>query len=139
MPIYIPKPDQQAAFFQGNLLPGEQVEGVFWCEQRLSLLLTFLLEQGGALAELVFSKFRHRYFVAVTHRRVLILGSTGWHDPIPEKFEAFERGVTHCAQYRNWLGHIAMDLQVMGEPEVRRYRVPRSQNHPRQAQIIQSI
>lgn len=139
MPIYIPKPDQQAGFFQGSLLPGEQIEGVFWTEQRLSLLLTFLLEQGGAIAEMIFSKFRHRHFMAVTNQRVLILGSTGWHDPIPAKFEALPRGSVHCTQYRNWLGHVAMDLQVAGEPAVRRYRVPRSQNKPGQGQAIQAV
>ena len=139
MPVFIPKPEQQQAFFQPALQPGEQVQGVFWCEQRLSLLLTIILEQGGAIAEMIFSKFRHRHFVAVTDRRVLVMGSTGWHDPIPAKFEALDRGMVHCTQYRNWLGHVAMDLQVTGENVVRRYRVPRSQNHPGQAQAVQSV
>ncbi|MHB8571697.1 MAG: hypothetical protein ACYDAY_01900 [Candidatus Dormibacteria bacterium] len=129
MPVLIPKPEQQATFFQDRLAPGEQLQGTFWCEQRLSLLMTMLLEQGGAVAELLFSKFRHRYFMAVTDRHVLVMGSTGWHDPIKDRFEALDRAQVKCTQYRNWFGgHVAMDLTVTGESGPRRYRIPRSQN-----------
>jgi hypothetical protein len=68
---------------------------------------------------------------------VLIMGSTGWHDPIPAKFEALPRGSVACTQFTNWLGHVAMDLQVTGEQSVRRYRVPRSQRQ--QAEVCQGL
>jgi hypothetical protein len=137
MPVFIPKPEQQAAFWQQSLEPGEQVQATWWMEQRLPLLIAILLEQGGAIAELIFSAMRHRYFAALTDRRVLIMGSTGWHDPIPSKFEALPRGSVSCPQFTNWLGHVAMDLQVAGEPKVRRYRVPRSQRQ--QAEACRSL
>jgi len=137
MPVFIPKPEQQAAFWQQSLEPGEQVQSAWWFEQRLPLPIAILLEQGGALAEMIFSAFRHRYFGALTDRRVLIMGSTGWHEPIPSKFEALPRGTVACTQFTNWLGHVAMDLQVVGEPSVRRYRVPRSQRE--QAEVCQGL
>lgn len=137
MPVFIPNPEQQAAFWQQSLEPGEQVQAAFWMEQRLPLLIAILLEQGGAIAELIFSAMRHRYFGALTDRRVLIMGSTGWHDPIPSKFEALPRGSVTCTQFTNWLGHVAMDLQVAGEANVRRYRVPRSQRQ--QAEACRSL
>jgi hypothetical protein len=127
MPVLIPNPQQQAAIWQQSLEPGEQLQATWWFEQRLPLLIAILLEQGGGIAELIFSAMRHRYFGALTDRRVLIMGSTGWHDPIPTKFEALPRGSVTCTQFSNWLGHVAMDFQVSGEPSVRRYRVPRTQ------------
>lgn len=139
MPVMIPQADKQATFFQDRLQSGEQIQGAFWAEQRLPLLLTILLEQGGGLAELIFSKFRHRYFMAITDRHVLILGSTGWHDPVPAKFEALDRANVGCSQYNNWLGHVAMDLTVTGEQSPRRYRVPRSQNKPGMGQSAQAL
>ncbi|TMC14096.1 MAG: hypothetical protein E6J29_04490 [Chloroflexi bacterium] len=137
MPVFIPKPDEQANFWQPYLEPGEQVQAAWWFEQRLPLLIAMLLEQGGAIAELIFSAMRHRYFGALTDRRVLVMGSTGWHDPIPGKFEAFPRGAVTCTQFANWIGHVAMDLQVAGEPSVRRYRVPRSQRP--QAELARAL
>jgi hypothetical protein len=125
MPIFIPKPEEQAAFFQSHLEPGEQIVAPFWCEQRLPLLIAMLLEQGGALAELIFSKFRHRFFMALTDRRLLVMGSSGWHQPLQDRFESIPRGQAVCTQFTNWLGHVAMDLNLNGE--LRRYRVPRSQ------------
>ncbi len=124
MPIFIPKPEQQAKFFQDRLEAGEQIEATFWCEQRLPLLLHFLIDNL-PMGELVFSFLRHRYFVALTNRRLLVMGSTGMHNPIPTKFEALPRTEITCSQFTNWIGHIAMDLTVNGE--VRRYRMPRSQ------------
>jgi hypothetical protein len=137
MPVFIPKPEQQAAFWQQSLEPGEQIQSAWWFEQRLPLLIAILLEQGGAIAETIFSALRHRYFGALTDRRLLIMGSTGWHDPITSKFEALPRGSVACTQFANWLGHVAMDLQVAGEQSVRRYRVPRSQSQ--QAEACQTL
>jgi hypothetical protein len=137
MPVFIPKPEEQAAFWQQHLEPGEQVQSTWWFEQRLPLLVAILLEQGGAIAEMIFSAMRHRYFGALTDRRLLIMGSTGWHDPIPARFEALPRGSVVCSQFTNWLGHVAMDLQVAGEASVRRYRVPRSQRQ--QAEACQAL
>lgn len=137
MPVFIPKPEQQAAFWQPTLEPGEQLQSVWWFEQRLPLLISILLEQGGAIAELIFQALRHRYFGALTDRRLLIMGSTGWHDPIPQKFEAIPRQNVRVTQFTNWLGHVALDLQVGGEEKVRRYRVPRSQKQ--QAEALQSL
>lgn len=124
MPIFIPRPEEQATFFQDRLEPGEQVQAPFWCEQRLPLLLHILIDRV-PLGELIFSKLRHRYFVALTDRRVMIMGSSGMHNPIRDKFEAIPRQAAACTQFTNWLGHVAMDLNVNGE--LRRYRVPRSQ------------
>src|SRR5258708_24334371 len=126
MVVLMWKVEWRASFWQQSLEPGEQVQSAWWFEQRLPLLLAILLEQGGALAEMIFSAFRHRYFGALTDRRVLIMGSTGWHDPIPAKFEALPRGSVACTQFTNWLGHVAMDLQVTGEQNGRRYRAPPS-------------
>jgi hypothetical protein len=137
MPVFIPKLEQQAAFWQQSLEPGEQLQSAWWFEQRLPLLIAILLEQGGGIAEMIFSSFRHRYFGALTDRRVLIMGSTGWHDPIPAKLEVLPRGSVACTQFTNWLGHVAMDLQVAGEQSVRRYRVPRSQRQ--QAEVCQGL
>jgi hypothetical protein len=124
MPVFIPKPEEQATYFQDRLEPGEQIQAPFWCEQRLPLLMHMLIDRL-PLGELIFSAMRHRYFVAVTDRRVLIMGSSGMHNPTREKFESLPRSQVACTQFTNWLGHIAMDLNVNGE--VRRYRVPRSQ------------
>jgi len=127
MPVFIPKPEQQAAFWQQYLEPGEQVQAVWWFEQRLPLLIAFLMEQGGVIAETIFQFLRHRYFGCLTDRRLLIMGSTGWHDPIPAQLVSFPRPSVTCTQFSNWIGHVAMDLQVAGEPALRRFRVPRSQ------------
>lgn len=137
MPVFIPKPEQQATFWQSNLQPGEQLQSVWWFEQRLPLLVAILLEQGGAIAELIFQFLRHRYFGALTDQRLLIMGSTGWHDPIPQKLESIPRQNVRVTQFTNWLGHVALDLQVSGEQKVRRYRVPRTQKQ--QAEALQTL
>jgi hypothetical protein len=124
MPLFIPKPEQQASFFTNRLEPGENIQAAFWCEQRLPLLLHWLIDEL-PLGELIFSALRHRYFMALTDRRLLIMGSSGMHNPIPEKFEAIPLAVTVCSQFTNWIGHVAMDIRVDGQ--LRRYRVPRSQ------------
>jgi hypothetical protein len=124
MPIFIPKAQQQEAFFADRLEAGESIQTAFWCEQRLPLLLTMLIDRLPAGA-LIFSFVRHRYFVALTDRRLLIMGSTGMHTPMPQKFEALPLAAAACTQFTNWLGHVAMDVSVNGE--LRRYRVPRSQ------------
>ena len=124
MPIFIPKREQQEAFFKDRLEAGEQIQSTFWCEQRLPLLVHWLIDQL-PMGALVFSVLRHRYFMALTDRRLLIMGSTGMHKPIPQKFEAIGLTAAACPQFRNWFGHVAMDISVNGL--VRRYRVPRSQ------------
>jgi hypothetical protein len=124
MPVFIPKPEQQEAFFTDRLEPGEHIQAAFWCEQRLPLLMTWLIERLPAGA-LIFSAMRHRYFIALTDRRLLIMGSSGMHRPLPQKFEAVPLGATACSRFTNWLGHVAMDISVNGQP--RQYRVPRSQ------------
>jgi hypothetical protein len=111
MPIRIPNSEQQESFFRDRLEPGERIESTFWCEQRLPLLLHMLVEQA-PMGSIIFSKMRHRYFVALTDRRLLIMGSTGMHDPIPEKFETIPLTGTTCPQFHNWLGHVAMDISV---------------------------
>jgi len=124
MPVFIPKPEQQKAFFTDRLEAGETIQAAFWCEQRLPLLTTWLIERL-PLGALIFSAMRHRYFMALTDRRLLIMGSSGMHQPIPQKFEAVSLDAAACSRFTNWLGHVAMDVSVSGEP--RRYRVPRSQ------------
>jgi len=124
MPILIPKREQQETFFRERLEPGESIQAVFWCEQRLPLLLHWLIDQT-PIGSLIFSALRHRYFMALTDRRLLIMGSTGMHKPIPQKFEAIGVTAAACPQFRNWFGHVAMDISVDGQ--LRRYRVPRSQ------------
>jgi hypothetical protein len=126
MPLFIPKAEQQEAFFSERLDAGENVEAAFWCEQRLPFIVTSLIDRVPAGA-LIFSAMRHRYFMALTDRRLLIMGSTGTHKPIQQKFEAIPRADTVCPQFTNWLGHVAMDVTVNGKR--RRYRVPRSQRH----------
>src|SRR5258708_35042775 len=133
MVVLMWKVEWRASFWQQSLEPGEQVQSAWWFEQRLPLLLAILLEQGGALAEMIFSAFRHRYFGALTDRRVLIMGSTGWHDPIPAKFEALPRGSAACTQFTNRPGHVALDLPGTREHAVRRHPVPRSQRQPAEA------
>jgi hypothetical protein len=124
MPILIPKPAQQEAFFKGQLETGESIQAAFWCEQRLPLMVHWLIDSAPA-GGLIFSALRHRYFMALTDRRLLIMGSTGMHRPIPEKFEAIPLAITACPKFTNWVGHVAMDVSVNGQ--ARRYRVPRSQ------------
>jgi len=124
MPLLIPKPEQQAAFFTDRLEPGEQIQASFWCEQRLPLLVHWLIDEV-PMGALIFSALRHRYFMALTDRRLLVMGSTGMHKPIREKFEAIPRGATGCTKFTNWVGHVAMDITVGGEKRL--YRVPRSQ------------
>jgi hypothetical protein len=124
MPILIPKPEQQEAFFADRLEAGESINAAFWCEQRLPFLVQWLIDQT-PMGALVFSKMRHRYFMALTDRRLLVMGSTGMHKPIPQNFEAIPVAAAACSQFTNWLGHVAMDVSVDGQP--RRYRVPRSQ------------
>ena len=74
MPILIPKREQQETFFRERLEPGESIQAVFWCEQRLPLLLHWLIDQT-PIGSLIFSALRHRYFMALTDRRLLIMGS----------------------------------------------------------------
>ena len=136
MPLFIPKPEQQAAMWQPYLQPGEHLYAAWWFEQRLPFLVHWLIDEV-PFGELVFQFLRHRYFGALTSHRLLIMGSTGWHDPIPQRFEALPRQAVRCAQFTNWIGHIAMDFQVAGEPSVRRYRVPRSQKQ--QAEVCLSL
>lgn len=136
MPVFIPKPEQQAAFWQSSLQPGEQIQAVWWFEQRLPFLVHWLIDEI-PMGNLIFQALRHRYFGALTDQRLLIMGSTGWHDPIPQKFEAIPRQSVRVTQFTNWLGHVALDLQVAGEQGVRRYRVPFSQKP--QAQAVQAL
>lgn len=65
MPIFIPKPEEQATYFQSRLEAGEQVLAPFWCEQRLPLLVLLLIDRL-PLGEMIFMALRHRYFLALT-------------------------------------------------------------------------
>src|SRR5205807_10318220 len=91
MPVFIPKPDEQANFWQPYLEPGEQVQAAWWLEQRLPLLVAMLLEQGGAIAELIFSAMRHCYFGALTDRRVPVLVATGRQERVAGNVAAIPR------------------------------------------------
>jgi hypothetical protein len=125
MPLLIPKQEQVVGFFEPLLEHGEQIETAFWCEQRLPLWLAYLIDEI-PLGDLVFMKIRHRYFACLTDRRLLFMGSTGMHNPIPTKLESYPRTSVSCSQFRNWFGgHVSMDLRI--DDQVRRYRVPRSQ------------
>jgi hypothetical protein len=124
MPMLIPKAEQQEAFFTDQLEAGENIQAAFWCEQRLPILVMFLIDRL-PIGALIFSALRHRYFMALTDRRLLIMGSTGMHRPVPQKFEAVPLPAAACSRFTNWLGQVAMDVSIDGE--ARRYRVPRSQ------------
>jgi hypothetical protein len=135
MPAFIPKPEEQATYFQNVLEPGERIQANFWFEQRLFWLVQYLIDEV-PLGELVFMKMRHRYFGSLTDRRLLIMGSTGLHKPMPEKLEALPRASVKTTNFRKWLGGgVSLDLQVNGE--LRRYRVPRSQ--VKQAEAFRSL
>ena len=73
MPMFIPKPEEQVTYFQGVLEHGEQVQAAFWCEQRLFWLVHWLIEEL-PLGEIIFMSLRHRYFAALTDRRLILMG-----------------------------------------------------------------
>ena len=125
MPLFIPKQETVVAFFEPLLEHGERIETAFWCEQRLPLWLAYLIDEV-PLGDIVFMKIRHRYFACLTDRRLLFMGSSGMHNPIPAKLRYYPRASVICKQFTNWFGgHVSMDLLVDGQ--LQRYRVPRSQ------------
>jgi len=88
--------------------------GAFWCEQRLLWLIHWLIEEI-PLGEIIFMSLRHRYFAALTDRRLILMGSTGMHKPIPGSVESIPRQSIRTTNFRKWLGgSISLDLQVNG-------------------------
>jgi hypothetical protein len=135
MPVFIPKPEDQVTYFQGVLEPGEQLQGAFWCEQRLFWLIHWLIEEI-PLGEIIFMSLRHRYFAAITDRRLILMGSTGMHKPITAQVESIPRQTIKTTNFRKWLGgSISLDLLVNGA--LRRFKVPRSQGA--QAEAVRSL
>ena len=123
MPLFIPKQETVVAFFEPLLEHGERIETAFWCEQRLPLWLAYLIDEV-PLGDIVFMKIRHRYFACLTDRRLLFMGSSGMHNPIPAKLRYYPRASVSCKQFTNWFGgHVSMDLLIDGQ--LQRYRVPR--------------
>ena len=135
MPVFIPKPEEQATYFGGILESGETVQASFWCEQRLFWLVQWAIDEV-PLGDLIFMKFRHRYFALLTDRRLIFMGSTGTHKPIPEKLESISRAVVTTTNFRKWMGGgVSLDLKV--NAELRRYKVPRSQAN--QAEAVRNL
>ncbi len=135
MPVFIPKPEEQATYFQRVLEPGERIQANFWFEQRLFWLVQWLVEEM-PFGEIIFMSMRHRYFASVTDRRLLVMGSTGMHKPIPEKLEALPLASVKTTHWRKWMsGGISLDLTVNGQ--LRRYKIPRSQ--AKQAEALRTL
>jgi len=119
----------------GVLEHGEQVQAAFWCEQRLFWLVYWLIEEL-PLGEIIFMSLRHRYFAALTDRRLILMGSSGMHKPIPGKLESLQRPTIQTTNFRKWLGGgISLDLMASGT--LRRFKVPRSQSA--QAEAVRSL
>lgn len=135
MPVFIPKPEEQVTYFQGALEHGEQVQAAFWCEQRLFWLVHWLIEEL-PLGEIIFMSVRHRYFAALTDRRLILMGSSGMHKPIPGKLESLQRSTLQTTNFRKWLGG-GISLDLMANGTLRRFKVPRSQ--AAQAEAVRSL
>jgi hypothetical protein len=135
MPVFIPKPEEQVTYFQGVLEHGEQVQAAFWCEQRLFWLVHWLIEEL-PLGEIIFMSLRHRYFAALTDRRLILMGSSGMHKPIPGKLESLQLPTIQTTNFRKWLGG-GISLDLMANGTLRRFKVPRSQRA--QAEAVRSL
>jgi hypothetical protein len=112
----------EAAVFADRLVPGEQLQAVFWCSHRYPWPFETFVVLFDWLTFVMFSSVRTHEFCALTDRRVLFLKSNAFRQPYRDRFEESPRASVRCTWFLDFLG-VWVDLKVDREPRVRRLRV----------------